>query len=237
MGKSSYPGYAGGSVSINGQQKASSYMDGNTVHTNYNMSDQEKQIYDYAQNSFLSSLPNVNVFDSQTQQGFNDQLTAYTNKGKKIIDQTYTPMLESLKTDIARRFGNFDNSSFMDSLNDIEDKRADSYASLAQDVMSQRDSLINNELSNRYDYLNFLNDIYSNMNDTAMGYMNMASANSSAGNNYNAQAYQAKLRQQQIYANLASNLGYAAADLFAPGVGTIAKAYANNKWGSGKQSL
>lgn len=223
MGKSSYPSYAGGNVSINGQQKASSYMNGNTVHTNYNMSDAEKQIYDYSQNSFLSSLPKINVFDSQTQQGFNDQLTAYTNKGKKIIDQTYTPMLESLKTDIARRFGNFDNSSFMDSLNDIEDKRADSYASLAQNVMSQRDSLINNELSNRYEYLNFLNDIYNNMNDTAMNYMNAASANSKAGNSYNAQAYQAKLKQQQAYTKLISDLAFVAGDLIVPGSGTAAK--------------
>ena len=41
---------------------------------------------------------------------------------------------------------------------------------LAENVMAKRNELINNELSNRYDYLNFLNDyqnqVYSNMLQT-----------------------------------------------------------------------
>lgn len=238
MGKSSYPEYSGGTVTLNGQTKATSYRKGNNVYTDYNMSDAEKKAYDYAQNSFADGLSQVNVFSPQTLQGFNDQLAAYTKQGQKVIEDTYSPMLESLKTDIARRFGNFDNSSFMDQLNKIEDKRSDSYAALAQDVMSQRDSLINNELSNRYTYLNFLSDVYNSMNETATGFMNAAAQNSASGNKYNAEAYQAKLRQQQMYANLASNIVSTAGTIAgAPGVTAIAKAWANNKWGSGKESL
>lgn len=237
MGKSSYPGYSTGTVTVNGETKATSYKKGNNVYTNYNMSDSEKKIYDYAQDSFLTSLPQINTFSQETLQGFNDQLSAYTKQGQKIIEDTYTPVINNLKTDIARRFGNFDNSSFMDSLNNIEDKRADSYASLAQDVMAQRDTLINNELSNRYTYLGFLNDIYNNINNNATNYMNIAAQNSASGNSYNAQAYQAKLQQQQMYANLASNIISTAGSFAAPGVTAIAKAWANNKWGNGKQSL
>lgn len=237
MGKSSYPGYSTGTVTVNGETKATSYKKGNNVYTNYNMSDSEKKIYDYAQNSFLTSLPQINTFSQETLQGFNDQLSAYTKQGQKIIEDTYTPVINNLKTDIARRFGNFDNSSFMDSLNNIEDKRADSYASLAEDVMAQRDTLINNELANRYNYLGFLNDIYNNINNNATNYMNIAAQNSASGNSYNAQAYQAKLQQQQMYANLASNIISTAGSFAAPGATAIAKAWANNKWGNGKQSL
>lgn len=67
----------------------------------------------------------------------------------------YEPMLENLKTDVASRFGNFDNSVFMDNLNSIEENRAESINNLAQDVMSKRDELISNELAQRYTYLGF----------------------------------------------------------------------------------
>ena len=70
MGKSSKPAYSSGVVTINGEEKASQYKNGNTVYSNYNMSDAEKQIYDYAQNSFLENLPKVNMV-WQTLQEFN----------------------------------------------------------------------------------------------------------------------------------------------------------------------
>ena len=44
MGKSSKPSYTNGVVSINGNTVASQYKDGDTVYSNYNMSDAEKQI-------------------------------------------------------------------------------------------------------------------------------------------------------------------------------------------------
>lgn len=46
--KTSSP-YYNGAVSINGNNKATSKLDGSTVYSNYNMSDIEKAIYDYAQ--------------------------------------------------------------------------------------------------------------------------------------------------------------------------------------------
>ena len=64
--KSQYPSYSTGTVNINGQTKATTYKKGNNVISNYNMSDAEKKAYDYAQNSFANSLPNVNIFDENT---------------------------------------------------------------------------------------------------------------------------------------------------------------------------
>lgn len=208
MGKSSYPSYSGGSVSINGQQKASSYKKGNTVYTNYNMSDAERQVFDYAQNSLASSLPEVNVFDAQTKQNINDQIKAYTQNGMNIINDTYKPLIKDLQNDIAKRFGNFDNSSFMEDLNSLESKRSDAISALANDVTAQRDTLVSNELAQRYNYLNLLSGLQNNIYSNALNYIGAAASNSSAGNSYNAQAYAANKSASNSlgnYANLASS--------------------------------
>ena len=115
-------------------------------------------------------MKGVNVFSDDTIKSLNDQVNAYLNQGLNIVNNTYTPMIREMQNDIARRFGNTNNSMFMDNLNDIEAKRADAMSDLAENVMAKRNELINNELSNRYDYLNFLNDypnqVYSNMLQT-----------------------------------------------------------------------
>jgi len=175
--------YANGVVSINGTEKASQKKIGNTVHSNYNMSDAEKKIYDYSQNSFLQNLPNINVFSESTRKNLQDQLNAYTQKGLDTIKNYYTPILSDLKTDIASRFGNFDNSVFLDKLNSIEANRANAMSGLAQDITAKRNELINDELNNRYTFLNFLNGIQNQYNANALSYLQQA-GNSSASGTY-----------------------------------------------------
>ncbi len=210
MGKSSkYPSYSSGTISINGSDKASTYKKGNNIISNYNMSADEKRAYDYAQKSFADSLASVNVFDEDTKKNLQSQLEAYTLNGQKLINNIYEPMLDDLKTDVASRFGNFDNSIFMDNLNSIEANRAESINNLAQDVMAKRDELINNELSQRYTYLSFLQDVQNQMNSNILNYISGSQSNSSAGNSYNAQAYAANNSSGSTfgnYANLASGV-------------------------------
>ncbi len=210
MGKSSkYPGYSTGTVKVNGQTKASTYKYGNNVVTDYNMSDAEKRAYDYAQNSFADALPSINIFDDNTKKNLQSQLDAYTLQGQKMVNSLYTPMLNDLKNDVASRFGNFDNSVFMDNLNAIEANRADAISNLAQDVTAKRSDLINNELSQRYTYLNFLQDIQDQTNSNILNFINSSQTNSDSGNNYNAQAYAAKQASNSSlggYANLASGV-------------------------------
>ena len=211
MGKSSkYPSYSGGTISINGVDKAKKKKKGNTIVSNYNMSDAEKNIYDYAQNSLADSLPSVNVFDEDTQKKLQSQLDAYTLNGQKLINNLYTPMIEDLKTDVASRFGNFDNSVFLDNLNEIESNRAESVNNLAQDILAKRDELVGNELAQRYTYLGFLQDLQNNINSNILNYITGSQQNSSSGNSYNAQAYAANNSSSSStfgnYANLASGV-------------------------------
>ncbi len=183
MGKSSK--YSTGTIKVNGQTKAQTYKSGNNVITNYKMSDAEKRAYDYAQNSFADGLQSVNIFDENTKKNLQSQLDAYTLQGQKMVNSIYTPMLNDLKTDVASRFGNLDNSVFMDNLNTIESNRADAINNLAQDITAKRSELINNELSQRYTYLNFLQDIQNQTNSNILNFANSSQANSNSGNNFN----------------------------------------------------
>lgn len=210
--KTKYPAFSNGSVSINGDTVATTSKDGNTVNTNYNMSETEKNIYDYVQNSFLDSLKNVNVFDEDTKKNLQSQVDAYTNKGLDIINNTYTPMINDLKNDVASRFGNFDNSVFMDNLNSIEDSRADAMNSLTQDILAQQNNLINDELSRRYNYLNLLSGTQDQITSNIFNYLNAALQNSSAGNSYNQANYNATnggSGSSIDFANLISTIGQA----------------------------
>jgi len=214
MGKSSKnsaPSFSGGDVGVNGTNVASTYKSGNNVYSNYNMPDAQKQIYDFAQNSFLENLPNINVFSDDTIKQMQNELNAYTNNGLNLINNMYTPMISNLKTDIASRFGNFDNSVFMDKLNGIEGNVANSMSSLTQDILAKQSDLYNQELARRYDYLSFLSGVQNNINSTIAGYLGMAGQNSALGNTYNMNAANynnnnSGFNTNALYSNLAQNL-------------------------------
>ena len=207
MGKSSNytPPYSGGTVNINGQTKAKTYKSGGNIVSDYNMSDAEKRIYDYAQNSFADSLSKVNVFDDDAKKDMQRQLDAYTRNGQKIINNLYTPMLNDLKTDIASRFGNYDNSVFLDKLNSIESSRADSMNSLAQDILAKGDELKQNELTNRYKYLGFLQDVQNNIDTNILNYISAARENSNSANGMSSSKSNSSNNDSwATYANLAA---------------------------------
>ena len=77
------------------------------------------------------------------------------------------------------------NSVFFDNLNSIEKNRANAISDLAQDIEAQRSDLFNNELSKRYNYLNFMNDLQNQITDNILNYLGVAQENSSSGTAYN----------------------------------------------------
>jgi len=210
-----YPTYTGSNISVNGNNVSSTSLANGVLNSNYNMSDGEKAIYDYAQSTLANILPQVNTFLPETLNSLQSQLDAYTNQGTKTINNVYTPMLKNLQNDIASRFGNFDNSIFMDNLNGIESKRSDAVSAFAQDVMAKKSELINNELQNRYSYIDLLNNLQNQSTQNALSYINSALGGSSSANSYNSNLYNAlyKLTQQgqsstnNLSSLLASTLG------------------------------
>ncbi len=155
----------------------------------YQMSEYEKQMQGYIQNSLMNNVPNVNVFSPEVQNQMQQQLGAYANQGLKLLDQTYTPMFNNMKNDIARRFGNFDNSSFMNSLNALESKRADSMSDFAQDILAKQSQLYNEELARRYNYINLLTGMQGQIDNKILAHLGLptnitTTTSSNSGINY-----------------------------------------------------
>ena len=142
-------------------------------------------IYDYAQKNLAENLPNLNVFNSNTNRDINSQVEAYKNQALQALDSLYKPMIKNLTNDIASRFGNIDNSMFLDNLNAIENNRANAMSNLVQDIQTYKSDLYNNELANRYNYINLLNTLVNGSNNNILNYLSAALSTSNAGNSYN----------------------------------------------------
>lgn len=177
------------SIKVNGEDKAGVNISNSGTTGYYNMDDNERIAYDYAGEQFVLNLPNLNVFSADTQKALNNQVQSYINQGIDDINQIYEPMLNNLQNDIASRFGNLDNSIFMDNLSQIENSRAQAVSDFSQDVQTYRQDLINNELANRYDYLNYLNSyrqqIYSNILNALNSSQNLSNLSNSYYSNLN----------------------------------------------------
>lgn len=154
-------------ISINGQTVANAKNKNGTVSANYNMNADESALLDYTRKNLLSGLENVNVFSPEVRRDIKNQLNAYTKQGIKTINENYKPMIRDLQADIAKRFGNFDNSVFMDNLKSLENSRADALETLTENILAKQADLFQQELDSRYKYINQLSsvnkDIYSNI--------------------------------------------------------------------------
>lgn len=201
MGKrSKYPSYSSGAVTINGKPVATVTKEDGTITGKYNMTGTEKALYNNIQNSMNSSIKNLFNF-TKNQDLWNKQLDAYKNQGIKEIESIYTPMETSLKNDIASRFGNLDNSIFLDKLSNITDNKAQAVASLSDSILTRQDELYRNELTNRINYLTLLSGLETNIDNRALTYLNLAKSNADSGNNYNAQSYQATANNGSFLTN------------------------------------
>lgn len=195
MGKSSkkYPAYTNGSISVNGKKVATATKDkNNVVNSNYNMSATEKKNYDSIQNNLYKSLNNLFTVSDNQRKEWKNQLNALKNQGISEINNIYTPMETNLKNDIASRFGNFDNSIFMDNLNTITDKKAKAIADLSDDLASKQNELYSDELKNRINTITLLNNLNSVMNSNILNYTTGAASNSDSGNSYSTGIYNAQ---------------------------------------------
>ncbi len=223
MGKSSkYPKYATGSVEINGNKVATSEKTGkNTFNSSYNMSDSEKSIYDGIQNNLSTSLSDLFSISDAKQEQWNQTLDTYKKQGIKQINDIYDPMQNALKNDIASRFGNLDNSVFMDNLSNITENKAQAVADLSDSLLMKQDQLYSTEMTNRMNYISLLSGLYNNYNSQMLNYMQLANANSASGNSYNQAAYQAN-QQNSAWnrtmqgLNTAANVARAAASFANP---------------------
>lgn len=172
------------SIQINGQDKAGVNINPSGTSGYYNMNDDEKQAYEYAQKQFALNLPKLDVFSADSQRKMDNQVKTFINAGKDDINEVYKPMLQDLQNDVASRFGNLDNSVFMDNLGKIEDKRSDAVSELAQNTELFRQDLTNNELANRYQYLDYMNNYQQQVLGNVLNMLGTGQNLSNASNSY-----------------------------------------------------
>lgn len=199
MGKTTkYPSTLSSSISVNGDPLVTTTANNGTTTANYNMSGTQQKINDYIENSLLTSIPQINTFLPETVENINKEVGAYTQKGVKTINDLYEPMIKDLENDIASRFGNLDNSMFLNNLGDIESQRANSVSDFVQDVQSKQSDLINNELEKQYNYLNFLTDYQSQNNENILSVLGL-------GQDYLSSAVDSVPQTTNNYAGLSYN--------------------------------
>ena len=216
--KSKYPTYATGSVEINGQNIASAKKNNNnTVSSSYTMGNTEKSIYDGIQSNLATSLQDLFTISDEKQNQWKAQLNSYKKSGIEEIEDIYTPMETALKNDIASRFGNFDNSIFMDNLNNITENKAEAIADLSESLLQKQDELYTTEIANRMNYISLLAGLNTAMNNNMLSYMQLANANSTSGNNYNTHSYQNALYNPYANTlNAIANVGQTALSFINP---------------------
>lgn len=201
--KSKYPAYSGGSVVVNGKTKAYTQRIGNDVVSKYYMSDAEQKIQDSILDNMDSSLENLFNITSPQRHEWQNTLDAMKREGISNINDIYTPMENNLKNDIAMRFGNLDNSTFLNNLKKITDNKSKAVAQLGNDLALMQDDLYTNELQNRINTLNFLDGFNTSFNNNMLNYMGLANQNSSSGNSYNQMAYNSKMSNNNLMNKLA----------------------------------
>jgi len=181
---SNYPSYSNSSVSVGGSTANTGVTNG-TLTSDYDMSDSESAIYNYALNAIANILPNINTFDTGTQSNLQSELDAYKDSGISDINDLYNSSLTNLENDAASRFGNLDNSIFSDNLDNLESERSNAVSSFAQDVLSKQSSLESDELTQRYALVEMLSGLADNTYDNALNAISTALSGSSSANDYN----------------------------------------------------
>lgn len=194
---SSVPNYqpTSGTFSISGGPSAT-YSNGKS---NYKLNDAQQQAYDYAQNEFLNGLQSLNVFSPETMKQLNSEVNAYKQKTLNELDSIYTPMLQNTTNDAAKRFGNLDNSVFLNNLNTVENKRSQAVANAAENIAAKQSSLISQELQNRYNYLNFLNSYQNQIFNNALSASGIANSAANTLSNQYQTAYNAYANQRNAF--------------------------------------
>lgn len=185
-----YPSYNSSSVSLGGSTASTGVKNG-ILTSDYDMSNNEADIYNYALSTLANILPQLNTFDTNTLSSIQSSVNSYKNSGLDSINQAYNSSLKNIENDAVSRFGNLDNSAFVDNLDNLESERSKAVSSFAQDVLAKQSGLESDELTKRYALAEFLNGIANNTYDNALKAIGTALGSSSNANNYNNDLYNA----------------------------------------------
>lgn len=149
----------------------------------------QKTINNFVDAELTTLLPKLNVLSDEYINSKNETLQAVKNQAKRAIGETYDPMFEDLKKDIASRFGSLANSSFLEELNSIEKQKTRAIAENEDGLILLSQQLDDNERLKNMDYLNTLLNLQASNDSGSQGYLSVSGYLSNALNNYNTSNY------------------------------------------------
>lgn len=151
---------------------------------NADTTDYESQVYNDAMSALADILPSINTIDATTKNAINSEIEAYMQSGVNNINNEYNSELSDLQDNSASRFGNLDNSMFLDGLGNLQNERASAVGDFANQAQSKEADLVSNALDKNYSYVDLLtqiiNDYYNNADTLSKTYSNLKSSNTSS---------------------------------------------------------
>ncbi len=174
-------------VAANGETLASQYKNSDgTVVTDISLSEDSVARKNKLKKLLDEYESSINVFSPELEAQFENIAQAKKNEAISNFNSMYEPAVRNAREDYFDRLGTLDSTAYLDRYNALESTRGQAYADIANDYVANLEELKNNELSNRYAYLDYLqsglNDIET-QNSNYMSTINSLSSNYT--NNYN----------------------------------------------------
>jgi hypothetical protein len=174
-------------ITANGDILAQQYQDKNgTVITDISLSQENIDRKNKLQNLLEQYEDSVNIFSPELTSQMDSIATAKKKSAIADFESMYEPASRNAREDYFARLGTLDSTAYLDRFNQLEKTKQQAYADIANDYVANLQELQNNELSNRYAYLNYLQNGLNSVNNLNNNYINtVSSLSSSYTNNYN----------------------------------------------------
>lgn len=178
-----------------GKDIAKSYKDGDMIVNEYIQTPEEKAQEEWRKSQIAQYEPKINVFDPSLVQDWQNKAKATQERTLQSFEDLYKPIERNTRNDYFSRLGTLDSTSYLDRVKDLEKNRQQTYADLARQAILDEDLYKQNELAQRYQYLNYLTGGVNNASESQFRLANSAYDNamnaSNMMNNYSLQRYNA----------------------------------------------
>ena len=173
-------------VVSNGETLAKQYKKNGAVVTDISLPKESAARKTKLQNLLNEYENSINTFSPDLTSQFEAIAKARKNSALQNFASLYEPSVRNAREDYFSRLGTLDSTAYMDRYNALENTRAQAYADIATDYEANLEELKNNELSRRYNYLNYLQNGLNALNNQNNAYLSAVSnLSSSYTNNYN----------------------------------------------------
>lgn len=189
------PEFSPSIVRYGGVDISKSYKDasGNVI-TEYLESPEEKALKKWRQEQVSQFEPQINVFSPELQKTWDDIASSRKTQSMDQFNSLWDPVSRKTREDLwSRGLGN--SSIAADTQRNQDQIKAKALEDIANKYVADKQNLQNNELSNRYMYLNYLNGGLENMTQDAFSAMTSGLLNSNSANNNNTEIWKTMLDQ------------------------------------------